>query len=94
MRRFLILVVVALLGPLPLYSPAASANESTDRGITIAYEADRRDAGFGDFAATVSMTLRNKAQSESRREMSIKVLEGGREDDGDKSLIHSIKCRD
>ncbi len=93
MRRFLILVVMALLGPLPLYSPAASANESTDRGTTIAYEADQRDTGFGDFAATVSMTLRSKARSESRREMDIKVLEGG-SDEGDKSLIRFSKPRD
>ncbi|MCH8183409.1 MAG: outer membrane lipoprotein-sorting protein [Proteobacteria bacterium] len=94
MRRFLVLGVLALLGPLLLYSPAAPATESADKGVTIAYEADRRDAGFGDFAATVSMTLRNKAQSESRREMSIKVLEGGSGDDGDKSLIRFSKPGD
>lgn len=91
MRRFLVLASVILLGPLLLHSPAASANESSDRGTTIANEADRRDAGFGDFAAAVSMTLRSKAQAESRREMSIRVLEGGGDvsgsDEGDKSLI-------
>ena len=76
------------------YSPAAAAKESADKGTTIAYEADRRDTGFGDFAATVSMTLRSRARSESRRVMSIKVLEGGNEDDGDKSLIRFSKPGD
>ncbi len=88
------MAVVAFLGHLPLYGTPASANESTDRGTTIAYEADQRDTGFGDFAATVSMTLRSKARSESRREMSIMVLEGGTEDDGNKSLIRFSKPGD
>ena len=60
--------------------PAAAA-----RGLEIAVEADRRDTGFGDFKANITMVLRNKHGESSERRMRVRTLE--QSDDGDKSLI-------
>ena len=60
--------------------PAAAA-----RGLEIAVEADRRDTGFGDFKANITMVLRNKHGQASERRMRVRTLE--QSDDGDKSLI-------
>jgi len=56
-----------------------------EKGLAIAQEADRRDAGFHDFSATLSMLLRNAQGEESLREMRTQALEV--EQDGDKTLI-------
>jgi predicted RND superfamily exporter protein len=56
-----------------------------EQGLAIAVEADRRDTGFGDFLAELSMILRNRHGEESSREMRTRTLEV--EDDGDKSLV-------
>ena len=60
--------------------PAAAA-----RGLEIAVEADRRDTGFGDFSADITMVLRNQHGESSERRMRVRTLEQA--DDGDKSLI-------
>ena len=85
----------SLLVVLPLLSLAATAfaaETAEDKGLAIAVEADRRDAGFGDFSAHQRMTLRNRHGQESTREMNIKVLESPQ--DGDKSLIVFDRPRD
>jgi predicted RND superfamily exporter protein len=56
-----------------------------EQGLAIATEADRRDTGFGDFVAELSMILRNRHGEESSREMRTRTLEV--EGDGDKSLV-------
>ena len=62
------------------------------RGLEIAEEADRRDAGFGDFSAEMTMTLRNRHGQESTRILRTRNLEV--ENDGDKSLVIFDKPRD
>ncbi|MEN8721104.1 MAG: outer membrane lipoprotein-sorting protein [Oceanococcaceae bacterium] len=63
----------------------AVAQTPEERGLEIATEADARDAGWGDSASTMTMTLRNKQGQESVREMRSRSLEVA--DDGDKSMI-------
>ncbi|MEM8961329.1 MAG: outer membrane lipoprotein-sorting protein [Acidobacteriota bacterium] len=55
------------------------------KGLAIAEEADRRDTGFGDSSATLTMILRNAHGDESTRELRNRTLE--QEGDGDKSLV-------
>lgn len=55
-----------------------------DAGLAIAQEMDRRDTGFGDSVAELTMTLRNAKGQESVRQISNKTLEV--DGDGDKSI--------
>ena len=54
-----------LIGLLPLVVQADDA----DRGLEIAQEIDRRDDGFVDSAASITMILRNSHGQETRRFM-------------------------
>ena len=79
-----------ILAPLALLLTALTALPTTAltpeaRGLEIAVEADRRDLGFEDFAAELTMTLRNRHGEESTRRMRSTTLE--QQDDGDKSMI-------
>ena len=76
------LLLGTVLATLPGLVTAQSAEE---KGLEIAKEAERRDAGWGDAETTMEMTLRNRQGQESVREMRSRSLEV--EDDGDKSLI-------
>lgn len=60
--------------------------EGTDeeKGLAIAREADRRNTGWGDSRAAMTMTLRNKNGGESIRNLRVKTLEV--DGDGDKGL--------
>ncbi|MDJ0806471.1 MAG: outer membrane lipoprotein-sorting protein [Gammaproteobacteria bacterium] len=82
-----LLILPALLLPLSLL--AATPEE---RGLEIAAEVDRRDTGWHDWQATMTMLLRNKHGEESLRHMRSRSLEV--EDDGDKSLIVFDRPRD
>ncbi len=53
--------------------------------MEIATEVDRRDTGWHDFKASMTMLLRNKQGEESLRNMRTQSLE--MENDGDKTLI-------
>lgn len=66
--------------------------DPVEKGFAIAKEAERRDAGFGDFSANVEMILNNKQGTASTREFSINVLEVN--GDGDKSLLVFDRPRD
>jgi outer membrane lipoprotein-sorting protein len=55
-----------------------------DRGLEIATQADRRDTGFGDFSADLTMTLFGNRGETNVRRMRARVLETER---GDKRLI-------
>ncbi len=70
----------------------AFAETPEEKGLAIASEKDRRDNGFGDFTAEMTMVLRNKHGQESRREMRNKTLEVL--NDGDKSLVVFGQPRD
>ncbi len=63
---------------------AAQAQTPEERGLAIAQEADRRDTGWQDSEAQMTMILRNKRGEESVRKLRVKALEV--ENDGDKSL--------
>lgn len=69
---------------LPLVFSISYAVTPEQRGLEIAQEADKRNAGFGDSQADLAMLLKNRQGEESIRTLSIKTLEvlG----DGDKSL--------
>ena len=54
-----------------------------EQGLAIAREADRRDSGWEDHGARVTMILRNSHGEQSTRELRMQFLEG----EGDKSLI-------
>lgn len=69
-----------------------AALSAEERGLAIAVEADRRDQGFGDQVADLTMILRNRHGQESRRELRIKTLEV--DGDGDKSLAVFDRPRD
>ena len=74
---------ILLLTLLSLFS-GAQAQTAEERGLEIAREADRRDAGFNDSRATMVMLLRNRQGDESTRYIRVRALE--QENDGDKSL--------
>ncbi len=81
-----------LLAALTGLAAAAAAQSPEDRGLAIALEAERRDSGFNDFTAELTMILRNRHGQESTREIRIRTLEVP--EDGDKSLIIFDRPRD
>ncbi len=84
---------VLLFVPLILLAGLAGATPpEAERGLAIAVEADRRDAGFGDYRADLKMILRNRHGEESTRELRNRVLE--QDTDGDKSLVIFDRPRD
>jgi len=74
----LVLIIMCLL---PLVVTAQTAEE---KGLEIAVEADKRDAGFGDLSSLLTMTLKNANGDTSIRKMRSKTLEV--QGDGDKGL--------
>ncbi len=77
-------VGLALLGMgLLLGTHPVSAQDPT--GIEVAEEAERRDTGFGDQSAELTMILRNRNGDESSRRMRNLTLEV--DGDGDKTLV-------
>jgi outer membrane lipoprotein-sorting protein len=83
------LLAALLLCLLPFGTTAATPEEE---GLTIAREADRRDAGFGDYTNDIKMILKNKQGQESTRVIRSKTLEMA--DDGDKILTIFDEPRD
>jgi outer membrane lipoprotein-sorting protein len=75
-----------LLVPPLICQPPLRAEEGADqlKGLEIATEADRRDAGFGDFTCDMKMVLMNENGQESLRIIRLMTKEG--EEDGDKTL--------
>ncbi len=82
-----ITITILLFAQLP-----ANAVTPEQKGLDIALEADRRDIGFNDFTAKLTMILRNRHGEESTRLIRSSTLEVG--DDGDKSLVIFDKPRD
>lgn len=78
-RYFLYALVIFLFLPLTVL-----AETPEEKGLKIAIEADKREAGFGDYTAELVMTLKNRHGDESTREIKTKNLEVT--GDGDKSL--------
>ncbi|VAX09068.1 Outer membrane lipoprotein-sorting protein [hydrothermal vent metagenome] len=82
--------IVCLL--LSLISIAAFAETPEETGLAIAVEVDKRDIGFHNFTAVMTMELKNRQGEKSLRHMKTKVLE--MLDDGDKTLIVFNRPRD
>ncbi len=79
------LVTLSLLIAVQLLSVSSARCETAEeKGLQIAIEADRRDDGFGDYTADMTMILRNKQGKESQRAIRTRTLEVP--GDGDKSL--------
>lgn len=79
-RNLLFSVLVLLLSALWV-----GADEAEQKGLAIAREADRRDQGFGDFSARLTMTLHDRQGRESVRSLRNRTLE--QPEDGDKTLV-------
>ena len=77
---------------LALPAPTGRAETQQERGLAIAVEADRRDLGFGDTTAGLTMLLRMSENEEIIRNMRQMVLEVS--DDGDKSIMVFDRPRD
>ncbi len=71
---------------------ASDIGSASERGLEIALEADRRDLGWQDQSANMTMVLRNRTGQESTRAMRLKSLEV--EGDGDQSLTIFDEPRD
>jgi outer membrane lipoprotein-sorting protein len=69
---------------LALYPLCLFAGTPEEKGLEIAVEADKRDTGFADFTAELTMVLKNRQGDESTRYMRIRGLEV--DGDGDKGL--------
>jgi outer membrane lipoprotein-sorting protein len=82
--------ILAILLSLLLNSAYAETPE--EKGLSIANEADRRDTGWTDQIANMSMTLKNKQGDSHTRVMRITTLEV--QGDGDKSLLSFDDPRD
>jgi len=92
------LLGTTLLSLLPLTAGAQPGNavpsdeqqafaglSALEKGLAIAREADRRDLGFGDTQAKMTMVLTNAHGESATRALRIRTLE--QQNDGDKSLI-------
>ncbi|MEM1181540.1 MAG: outer membrane lipoprotein-sorting protein [Acidobacteriota bacterium] len=79
------LAALAALSVPAAATPSFEGLDPVSKGLAIAEEADRRDQGFGDSQATLTMILRNAHGEESTRELRNRTLEQA--DDGDKSLV-------
>ncbi|MEO1083404.1 MAG: outer membrane lipoprotein-sorting protein [Acidobacteriota bacterium] len=66
-------------------APSLYGLDPEAKGLAIAEEADRRDDGFGDSRAKLTMVLRNAHGETSTRELRNRTLE--QVDDGDKSVV-------
>lgn len=78
MHRIIVLLLSLALPDLVL------AQTAEQRGLEIAQEGDRRDTGFVDSKADLTMLLKNRHGDESLRHIRIRTLEV--EGDGDKSM--------
>ena len=61
-----------------------AAEPSVEKGLAIAVEMDRRDAGFADSASTMEMVLKNRKGDVSTRKLRNRVLE---QEEGNKSIF-------
>lgn len=84
MTQALLTLFLLGLGILTAASPAP-AETPEEKGLAIAREADRRESGFGDYAASGEMILRNLQGQASRRGFHFKTLEA--DDGGSKNII-------
>lgn len=85
MIRRLLLALGLIVAPQFFVAAPVRAQDAAARGLEIAREQDRRESGFGDWRATLSMTLRSADGKEAVRRMRMLNLE--MPGDGDRSLL-------
>jgi len=71
--------------PVALSDSQLTAGSAEEAGLRLAKAARATQAGYGNFTASMAMTLRNKQGRESNREIRLKVIEV--DDDGDRTLF-------
>ena len=81
MSRLFAMIALSML----VAAPILAAGPAEQRGLEIAREVDKRDAGFGDFRAEMEMVLKNRTGKTSTRKLRNRTLE--MENDGDKLLV-------
>ncbi len=97
-RTSFALVVFLLVGFLPWpalaqpFAPTSSGGSAEARGLAIVVEAERRDTGFENQTADMTMILRNRHGQESERQIRNRTMEV--DGDGDKALIIFDQPRD
>ena len=75
---------IGLASLLLIAAAPAVAETPEEKGLAIAIETDRRDAGFGNWSATARMVLKDKQGGEAVRTFRMMTLE--QTDDGDKTM--------
>ena len=85
MKHLLLAMAGALLIQPALPMPLA-AQGSAARGLEIAREAERRDTGWGDSRAALTMILQDRRGNTRERKLRILALENPGENNGDKSI--------
>ena len=91
MKRIFSLLLLPL-SSLLLSVCISAQDDAVEKGLAIAVEADKRDTGWSDQIASMTMVLRNRTGQESTRMMRLKTLEVV--GDGDKSLTIFDEPRD
>ncbi len=87
-------VTVATASELAGLETLPGADDPQGRGLAIARETERRDVGFGNTSATMTMLLTNAYGETSERELRNLILEITDENEGDWSLIIFDRPRD
>lgn len=87
MMRIAALMLCACVAAAP-----AAAETPEEKGLNIALETERRDAGFGDYVVEGEMTLISAAGERATRVMEMKTLEVT--GDGDKRLVTFSRPQD
>lgn len=87
MKKISYIISLNILLAFPVFAETAQ-----EKGLTIAMEQDRRDSGWMDRSAELSMTLRNAQGEEKKRHLRNMALEV--DGDGDKSLTLFDEPRD
>lgn len=83
--------VLLMLSTIP---PAVFAENPEAKGLAIAQEMDRRNAGFGDTVASLQMILRNAHGRPKQRALEIRTKEVPDPQEGDKIFIVFDQPRD
>lgn len=86
------LLLVTLAAATSFTATASVMSSAEKKGWDITMEDERRDNGFGDLTANVTMVLKDKDGNESKRNLRIKTLEV--DGDGDKTLMIFDQPRD
>ena len=88
-----VLLTLSMLGATTtVFSAEPIDAQAQEKGLNIVAEAERRDNGWGDSSAEMSMRLANKHGASSSRQLRLKSLEV--DGDGDKSLTIFDQPRD